>query len=185
MATNEYHFIDRWRVRGTVAEVSEILEDAPGLARWWSSVYMEVAELEAGGEGGVGKLVGLRARGWLPYTLRLQFRTTESNSPHGFVMLATGDLEGRGEWTFEQDGEFVNITYDWRIRANKSIIRRLSFLLKPIFASNHHWTMRRGEESLKLELARRHAATPAELARIPEPPRPAFPYSLFAKKKGN
>jgi hypothetical protein len=76
----------------------------------------------------------------------------------------------------------VNITYDWRIKANKSVIRSLSFLLKPIFASNHRRTMRRGEESLKLELARRHAATPAEAARIPAPPRPAFPYNLFARR---
>src|SRR4051812_42830198 len=127
MSTNEYHFIDRWRVEGTVEEVSEILEDAPGLSRWWSSVYLSVEELEAGGEGGVGKLISLRARGWLPYTLRLKFRTVASRSPHGFTMEATGDLEGRGEWTFEQDGDAVNITYDWRIKANKAVIRKLSF----------------------------------------------------------
>jgi hypothetical protein len=171
MATNEYHFVDRWRVEGTVEEVSAILEDAKALSRWWPSVYLEVAELEPGGDGGVGKLISLRAKGWLPYTLRLNFRTIESRSPHGFTMEATGDLEGKGEWTFEQDGDFVNVTYDWRILANKSVIRMLSFVLKPIFASNHRWTMRHGEESLKLELLRRRARSADEALLVPAPPR--------------
>ena len=41
---------------------------------------------------------------------------------------ATGDLEGRGVWTFAQDGDFVDVTYDWTIRANKPIVEKLSFL---------------------------------------------------------
>ena len=171
MADNAYHFIDRWRVEGDVKEVADILEDALALPRWWGSVYFEVKEIEPGGEGGVGKLISLRAGGWLPYTLRINFRTIESRYPHGFTMDATGDLEGKGIWTFESDGSFVNVTYDWTIKANKPIIEKLSFLLKPIFRSNHTWTMNRGEESLKLELLRRRAGAPEEIARIPPAPR--------------
>jgi hypothetical protein len=73
-------------------------------------------------------------------------------------------------WTFSEDGAFVDVTYDWTIRANKPIIDKLSFLLKPIFRSNHNWTMKRGEESLKLELRRRRALTPEEVASLPPPP---------------
>jgi hypothetical protein len=64
----------------------------------------------------------------------------------------------------------VNVTYDWTIRANKPIIDKLSFLLKPIFRSNHNWTMKRGQESLKLELLRRRAPTKEEAAAVPAPP---------------
>ena len=174
MADNAYHFVDRWRVEGDVDEVQAILEDALSLPRWWGSVYFQVEELEPGGPGGVGKLIRLHAGGWLPYTLRINFRTVESNAPHGFTMDATGDLEGKGIWTFAQDGPFVNVTYDWTIKANKAIIEKLSFLLKPIFRSNHHWTMRRGEESLKLELLRRRAKSADDLAKVPAPPAPSF-----------
>jgi hypothetical protein len=168
----DYHFVDYWRVEGDVKEVADIIEDALSLPRWWPSVYFEVKELEPGNDAhGVGKLISLRAGGRLPYTLRINFRTVESRYPHGFSMDATGDLEGKGIWTLEQDGPFVNVTYDWTIRANKGIIEKLSFLLKPIFRSNHNWTMKRGEESLKLELLRRRARSPEELARIPPPPR--------------
>src|SRR3989442_5419481 len=179
MPTNAYHFVDRWRVEGDVKEVADILEDALALPRWWGSVYFDVTEIEPGEERGIGKLISLHAGGWLPYTLRLDFRTVESRYPHGFSMDATGDLEGKGIWTFEQDGPFVNVTYDWTIRANKPIIEKLSFLLKPIFRSNHNWTMKRGEESLKLELLRRRAQSEEESASIPPPPQPSFVVRLL------
>ena len=179
MAENEYHFVDRWRVEADVKEVADILEDALSLPRWWGSVYFDVQEIEPGGDRGIGKLIRLRAGGWLPYTLRIDFRTVSSNYPHGFSMDATGDLEGKGVWTFEQDGDFVNITYDWTIRANKPIVEKLSFLLKPIFRSNHNWTMKRGEESLKLELLRRRAKAPPDATNIPAGPRPSFVVRLL------
>jgi hypothetical protein len=178
MTSNEYHFITRWRIQSTAAEVSAILGDAPGLARWWPSVYLDVQVLEPGDAAGIGKLVSLYTKGWLPYTLRWQFRVTESRAPYGFALEAMGDFVGRGEWTFAQDGEFVNITYDWRISAEKPLLRYLSFLMKPIFSANHHWAMQKGEESLVLELRRLRAQSDAERAAVPAPPRTTFNFLL-------
>jgi hypothetical protein len=53
----------------------------------------------------------------------------------------------------------VDISYDWRIRADKPLLRTLSFLLKPVFSANHRWAMAQGEASLKRELVRRHAGS--------------------------
>jgi len=184
MPTADYHFVDRWRVEADRKEVADIIEDALGLPRWWGSVYFEVKELEPGeGNHGTGKLIHVRAGGWLAYTLKINFRTVESRYPSGFTMDATGDLEGKGIWTFEPDGPFVNVTYDWTIRANKPVIEKFSFFLKPIFRSNHNWTMRRGEESLKLELLRRRAKSPEERARIPPPPRPSLVVRILGLNK--
>ena len=179
MPDNAYHFVDRWRVEGDVTEVADILEDALSLPSWWGSTYFEVKELEPGKEHGIGKLISLHAGGWLPYTLRINFRTIESRYPSGFSMDATGDLEGKGVWTLSQDGPFVNVTYDWTIRANKPVIEKLSFLLKPIFRSNHNWTMTRGEESLKLELLRRRAKSNGDESEVPAPPGPSFVVRLL------
>ena len=172
MATNDYHFITRWHVPGTIEEVSEILADAPGLTRWWPSVYLDVKELEHGDERGVGKCVSLYTKGWLPYTLRWNFRVTDSSYPHGFTIVADGDFDGRGIWMLEQNGDWADILYDWKIRADKPLLRDLSFLMKPIFAANHRWAMAQGERSLKLELDRRHATSESERAAIPAPPQP-------------
>lgn len=184
MPVNEYQFVSRWRVEGTANEVADVIENGLGLPRWWPSVYLDVQEIEPGGEHGVGKVISVHAKGWLPYTLRIQFRTVESRYPHGFTLQASGDLEGVGVWTFAQDGAYVNVTYDWRIRARKPLISALSFLLKPLFASNHRWTMARGEESLRLELARRRAGTTEEATRIPAPPGPTFPHNLRRRGRG-
>lgn len=171
MSANEYHFVTQWRVAGTVEDVADILADAPDLPRWWPAVYLDVQETKPGDETGIGKEVSLYTTGWLPYTLRWQFHVTESNYPHGFALEALGDLVGRGKWSLRQNGRYVDVTYDWRVRAEKPLLRRFSLLLRPIFAANHHWAMARGEESLQLELARR-AATENEQHLLPLPPGP-------------
>lgn len=57
-------------------------------------------------------------------------------------------------------------------------------VMKPIFKANHHWAMARGDESLKIELARRHAAgDPTLEAAIPPPPGPTFPHNLRAIRR--
>ncbi|MGI9106277.1 MAG: SRPBCC family protein [Pyrinomonadaceae bacterium] len=170
MSISDYHFISRWRVEGTCEEVWDVLKDVESLRRWWPATYLDVRVLEEGDAEGIGKLVGLHTKGYLPYSLRWQFRVKESRPPHGFTLEAIGDLQGRGIWTFTQNGLFVDITYDWKVRARKPVVRALSLLLRPLLASNHQYAMRRGEESLKLELARRRARTPEEAARIPSPP---------------
>lgn len=159
MASHDYTFITRWRVRGRQEEVSRVLRDVEAFPRWWPSVYLDVREVRKGDERGVGREVDLWTKGWLPYTLRWRLRVTESRGSAGFSLEATGDFVGRGVWRFEQDGEHVNVAYDWRIRAEKPLLRYLSFVLKPIFAANHHWAMAQGEESLKEELERRRAGS--------------------------
>ncbi|MDX1413345.1 MAG: hypothetical protein R3293_04090 [Candidatus Promineifilaceae bacterium] len=174
MSSNNYHFITQWRMRASVEEIADILGNGPDLVRWWPSVYLDVQELEPGDENGVGKVVGLYTKGWLPYTLRWQFRISENRHPYGFSLEAWGDFVGRGIWTFTSDGEYVDVTYDWLIKAEKPLLRTLSFILKPLFGANHQWAMKKGRESLELELARRRARTEAELAAIPPPPGPTF-----------
>jgi len=170
--TNQYEFITRWRVEGTCGEVADVFNDPLALPVWWPSVYLGVEEIRPPDARGLGRRVRLLTKGWLPYTIRWESETVESNYPHGYSIVANGDFEGRGVWTFEQDGAFVNATYDWRLRAEKPLLRNLSFLMKPLFEANHRWAMAQGEESLKLELARRRAASERARALVPPPPGP-------------
>ena len=172
LADNDYHFVTTWRLPSTVEEITAILGNAPDLARWWPSVYLEVNELTPGDPAtGLGREVSLFTKGWLPYTLRWQFTVTDVR-PGSFRLDAQGDFNGRGIWTLTQDGPDVIVTYDWWVRADKPLLRDLSFIMKPLFSANHHWAMRQGERSLLLELARRHARSAAERAVIPAPPGP-------------
>lgn len=171
-SVNTYLFVSHWRVEATCGEVADILGDPLALPRWWPSVYLGVRETEPPDARGLGRRVSLLTKGWLPYTLRWSFTIVESRYPYGFTIIADGDFKGRGVWMFAQDGPAVDIVYDWRISAEKPLLRNLSFLLRPLFEANHRWAMARGEESLRLELLRRRAPSAAAASIVPSPPGP-------------
>ena len=137
-------------------------------------MYLDVQVLEPGDKQGIGRVVSLYTKGWLPYTLRWQFRVTDVSYPTGFALEAWGDFNGRGVWCFEQDGDWVNITYDWSILANKPLLRRFSLLFKPVFSANHHWAMAKGEESMRLEAGATAGTQRAGRSHIAPPPKPTF-----------
>jgi hypothetical protein len=112
--SNQYHFITIWRLTGTADEVADVLGDPMDLPRWWPSVYLDVRVVHEGDERGVGRVVDLVTKGWLPYTLRWQFKVTELYDD-GFRLDATGDFVGRGIWTLVQDGPDTLVRYDWKI----------------------------------------------------------------------
>ncbi len=174
MAANEYRFVTRWRVEATPEEVYRILEATTDLPRWWPAVWLRAEVVEPGDARGVGAVTRLTSKGWLPYVLRWTSRTVEKDFPRHLGLEASGDFEGRGRWTFTAEGPWTEAEYVWQVRADKPLLRRLSWLLRPVFAANHNWAMARGEESLKLELARRRATSEAECARVPPPPGPVF-----------
>jgi hypothetical protein len=174
MPGTRYRFLTRWRFEGTPEEVYRIIDDPEGFVRWWPAVWLRVEVLEPGDRQGIGKLVRVLSKGWLPYLLQWTARTIEKEFPNRMVLRASGEFEGEGRWSFRADGPNVAVEYQWTIEANKPLLRYLSFLLRPIFAANHGWAMARGEESLRLELARRRARSGEERAQVPPPPQPTF-----------
>jgi hypothetical protein len=176
MSSSSYHFVTKWRIVATKQEIYNTLRDSDALKYWWPAVYLDIKTTKKGDADGRGKEVALFTKGWLPYSLQWSFRVTDVQAQDfsGYSLEALGDLAGRGVWTFQQDGAYCNITYDWRIEAEKPVLKYLSFLLKPLFSANHEWAMRKGLESLKLELRRRRGET-----NVPPPPRPTFPHNLL------
>lgn len=173
---NDYHFLTEWHFNATEDEIRTILGDATDLPRWWRAVYISAERIQAGDANGIGETIRLHTKGYLPYTLKWDFIVVQSNP---LTLEAKGDFVGRGIWTFEPQGETTIVRYDWKIRAEKPILKRLTFILRPIFSWNHHWAMETGRQSLELELARRRAKTDAERSAIPHPP-PPTPSNLFA-----
>jgi hypothetical protein len=173
MALNQYRFETHWSVTGQVAVVADLINQPELLTLWWPSVYLEIDKRHEQGR----DVYHLFTKGWLPYTLRWHFHQTKADLPHRLELAAAGDLQGYGIWTFTQNGPQVDVRYEWVVDANKPILRYLSFLLKPLFAFNHHWAMRKGEESLKLELARMQSGQ--SRLEAPEPPQANFGYKKY------
>lgn len=156
MSANDYHFVTRWRVKATPEQVYAVLGDPLDLPRWWPDVYLDAREVQPADANGLNRVVTLRTKGFLPYRLKWAMRVTEVAPYSGFALAATGDFEGGGRWSFTADGEWTDIEFDWRIVAEKPLLRTFSFALKPLFSWNHEWAMKKGLESLTQELGQRY-----------------------------
>jgi Polyketide cyclase / dehydrase and lipid transport len=159
MPANGYQFVTHWWLSGTPEQVSDLLNDTDTLIRIWPSLYKRATVVEPGGENGIGRVLSVETRGHLPYTLRWSFRLTESRHPYGYSIEAWGDMVGRGVWTFERDNDTTRVTYDWRVRTEKPLLKLLSPILKALFRANHDRVMADGEVALRAEQERRRAAT--------------------------
>ncbi len=172
--SNEYHFASEWRLRASAGEVWDILAEPLDLPIWWPAVQLDVRQTDPGDPLGLHRAFDLVSKGWLPYRMDWRIEVVEALRPTSLVVEARGEFVGRGVWSIREQGDLAGVAYDWRLRAEKPLVRSLSFLLRPVFAANHRWAMERGRESLELELRRRRATSPEEAARLPAPPGPTF-----------
>ena len=172
-AFQDYQVVTRWRLAGSVEEVAHIVRDTASLVRWWPAAFLDALVLREGDEHQVGKTVRLRTKGWLPYLLRFDLLVEDSCFPRTCSLRVWGDFEGGCLCTAEAVAGGVELTFDWRVRVRKPLVRRLSWLLKPVFVANHRWVMRRGLESLDLELRRRRFP---DCQIVEAPPGPTFPF---------
>ncbi|HSI72124.1 MAG TPA: SRPBCC family protein [Fimbriimonas sp.] len=155
MRSNDYHFVSRWCFQARIEEVAAILEEIESLPDWWPMVYLQVRILDPGANNGIGRKVDLLTKGRLPYQLRWQFTVVDNNNPYGFTIEAEGDFVGRGVWRLVQNGPLAEVEFDWRIRAEKPILKSMSWAMKPVFEWNHRWAMDQGQECLCAEIKRR------------------------------
>ena len=155
MGSNEYQFITEWDLDAPIEEVFDVIENGSEFPRWWPEVYLDARAEKKGRPDRKGDKLHLHTKGWLPYTLRWTAEVIESSPPIRLEFAATGDFVGRGIWTLTNSGPKTHARFDWSILAEKPLLRRLSFIFKPIFSWNHQWAMARGRERITEELARR------------------------------
>jgi hypothetical protein len=176
--THEYHVRTRWRVQATRWEIAEITRRPEDLARWWPSAFLESKTLNAAEDWAAGQEFSCHVKGWLPYTLRFEGRVDEAVYGERFHVTVWGDFDGRMECRITEDGEWCEIQFDWRVMVNKWIVRRLSWVLKLLFYSNHIWVMTKGRQSINRELAKLRGRHPdAETQRRSEDLKPGSPPS--------
>jgi uncharacterized protein YndB with AHSA1/START domain len=153
-----YEIVSRWSVPGAIEDVYDVLTDGESRALWWPEAYASVRKVEPGDTEGRGRVDAIVTRGFLPYDVNWRLKVLDAAPPTMIRVEASGDLCGLGEWRLTQRGAAVELVYTWRVRVEKPWMRRLEFILKPLFTMNHNWIMRHGEAGLKRELARRASA---------------------------
>jgi uncharacterized protein YndB with AHSA1/START domain len=157
MPAPEYRFLDRWLVPHPIEAVYDTVGEPARYPEWWGDVF-----LTAEGDSGPpepGKRITVKARGYLPYKLRFTMECLEAERPTRIRSRLSGDFEGTGEWRLYDDGEVTRVELDWRPVVNKTGVKQLTPALRPLFRSNHAWTMRRGQERILERLAATNAQT--------------------------
>ena len=153
---DEYVFIDEWEVSAPLEAVFDALADARTYPEWWKPVYIEV---ESDGPPAPGRSSRQHFKGRLPYTLKITSTIVRLDSPRSFEIEVVGDLSGRGVWTLTPRDDRVQILFDWRVNADRPLLRVLTPVLRPLFRWNHNWSIERAREGLE-PYARSHASTP-------------------------
>jgi hypothetical protein len=154
----EYDFLSKWRFDdASLTEVADILEDTASLPRWWPELFKSVTIVKPGTSHSLGQIAQCACRARLPYTLHFRYTVSEERYPNGSTIDSTGDLVGRGIWRLDARANGVDVDYSWRVRLEKTWLRRFSPIFRPFLAWNHEWSMARGEEGLRREIVRRRA----------------------------
>jgi uncharacterized protein YndB with AHSA1/START domain/quercetin dioxygenase-like cupin family protein len=143
---NEYLFVDEWDVAAPVQAVFEALADARTYPRWWTPVYLDV---DADGPPALGKVSRQHFKGRLPYHLHTESTVTRLEPPHVVEGDVTGDLRGRGTWTLTPTATGTHVRFDWRVFADRKLLRLLTPALRPVFRWNHNWAIARAMEGLE------------------------------------
>jgi uncharacterized protein YndB with AHSA1/START domain len=143
---SEYVFIDEWDVSAPQEAVFDALADARTYPEWWRPVYIVV---ESDGPPEPGRVSRQEFKGRLPYHLKTSSTIVSLDRPHGFEVSVVGDLTGKGVWTLTPADGRVHIRFDWRVIADRPLLRVLTPLLRPLFRWNHNWSIKRATEGLE------------------------------------
>jgi hypothetical protein len=152
MATNYYIFVDKFTVPCEGEVAYQYIKQIEAYPRWWGQVYKKIEMLQDAPPDAAGARYRVRVGGFLPYSLTIENEITFVDRPNRIDFAASGDLEGKGTWLFKPVAEGTEITFDWRVAANKAMISALSFLLKPLFRANHRYCIKRANEGIRHDL---------------------------------
>ena len=150
----EYVFVDEWDVDAPADAVFHALADATTYPDWWKPVYLDV---ETDGPPQLGRTSRQHFKGRLPYHLHTSSTITRYEPPTSIGADVDGDLRGAGLWTLTPRDGKTHVRFDWRVHADKPILRVLTPVLRPLFRWNHAWAIARAQEGLE-PFARRHSA---------------------------
>jgi uncharacterized protein YndB with AHSA1/START domain len=142
----EYVFIDEWDVEAPQEAVFDALADARTYPQWWTPVYRDV---DADGPPAVGCASRQKFKAKLPYTLSTVSTIVRLDRPRSFEVDVVGDLRGHGIWTLTPTDGKVHVQFDWRVHADRTLLRTLTPLLRPLFRWNHNAAIKQAMAGLE------------------------------------
>jgi mannose-6-phosphate isomerase-like protein (cupin superfamily)/uncharacterized protein YndB with AHSA1/START domain len=144
--SSEYLFVDEWDVAAPPEAVFDALADGSTYASWWRPVYIGV---EVDGPPALGRESSQHFKGRLPYHLHTTSTIVRFDRPGVLAADVDGDLRGHGVWTLTPIPSGTHVRFDWRVHADRRLLRVLTPLLRPLFRWNHNWAIARAMDGLE------------------------------------
>lgn len=148
MGFADYHFVTQWKIQGQASKIFDILKDGESYACWWKPAYLKTEKTGP-------QKVHAWVKAKLPYVLDFETELMREIPDRQIELKATGELSGQGLWTLKPEGPSTIVTFHWDVTVTKPWMKRLSFLLKPIFRWNHDWVMKTGGVCLQKRVSSR------------------------------
>ena len=147
----EYRFVTIWHIEAPIEAVCAAISHSLNWPQWWRNVE-RVEELFPGDARGIGSVRRYTWRGRLPYRLTFDIRVVDAEPLSAVEGIASGDVEGRGRWSFTTDGVVTTVRLDWQIRTTAAWMNLLALVARPLIRWNHDGVMRGGGEALARRL---------------------------------
>ena len=147
----DYQFSTVWQVEASLQDVWDVLSHPDQWPEWWSSLE-RVVEIKKGDIQGVGALHRYTWKGVLPYRLTFDINVLTILQYALLEGAASGEVEGRGVWSFIDTGRETIVRYDWNVRTTIRWMNILAPLAAPLFRWNHDTIMREGAKGLARKL---------------------------------
>ncbi len=143
----EYHFVTVWTIEAPLESVCDAIYHSLNWPQWWHNVE-RVEELAPGDAQGVGSIRRYTWRGRLPYRLTFDIFLLHIEPLVAIEGRASGDVEGKGRWSFTADGAVTVVRYEWQVRTTSVWMNVLALFARPFVRWNHNFVMRQGGEAL-------------------------------------
>lgn len=147
----EYRSVTTWCIEAPLEAVCDAISHSLNWPQWWRNVE-SVEELAPGDARGLGSVRRYTWRGRLPFRLRFDIRVVHAELLSVVEGVASGDVEGRGSWSFSTDGTVTRARFEWQVRTTRVWMNLLALFARPAFKWNHDGVMRCGGEALARRL---------------------------------
>lgn len=143
----EYNFVTVWSIEAPLEAVCETIGHTLNWPQWWSNVK-SVSELTPGDATGIGSVRRYTWQGRLPYRLTFDIRVIHIVPLSAIEGIASGDVEGKGRWSFSVDGSVTVVRYEWQVRTTQAWMNLLALFARPFIEWNHNAVMQQGGVAL-------------------------------------
>lgn len=146
-----YSFVTTWQIEAPLQAVCDAICEPQGWPLWWHNVE-NVEEIVPGDVHGIGSVRRYTWRGRLPYRLTFDIRVVHYEPLAVVEGIATGDVEGRGCWSFASDGPVAIVRYEWEVHTTRPWMNALALVARPLIEWNHNAVMQQGGMALAQKL---------------------------------